>query len=38
MYEYWYDYLKTKYKENVKLCHIDVDRIIVHAKTKDLYP
>lgn len=38
MYEYWYYYLKTKYKENVKLYYIDIDTIIVHIKTKDLYP
>ena len=23
MYEFWYDYVKPKYRENAKLCYID---------------
>ena len=23
MYEFWYDYIKPKYGENVRLCYID---------------
>ena len=36
MYEFWYDYLKPKYGENVKLCYMDTDSFIVHAKTDDI--
>ena len=37
MYEFWYEYLKPKYDDNVKLCYMDTDRFIVHIKTKDFY-
>ena len=36
MYEYWYDYLKPRYAENVKLCYIDTGSFIVHVKTDDI--
>ena len=26
MYEFWYDYVKRKYGEKLKLCYIDTDR------------
>ena len=35
MYEFWYDYLKPKYGENVKLCYIG--SFIVHVKIDDIY-
>lgn len=37
MYEYWNDYLKQKYGNNVKLCCMDVDSFTVYVKTKDIY-
>ena len=37
MYGFWYDYVKTKYDENVKLCHIYTDSFIFHVKTDDIY-
>ena len=37
MCEVWYDYLKPKYGENVKLCYIDTDSFIVHVKTDYIY-
>ena len=37
MYEFWYDYMKPKYDDNVKLCYIDTDSFIMHIKTKDFY-
>ena len=37
MYEFWYDYLKPKYGDNVKLCYMDTDSFIVHIKRKDFY-
>ena len=37
MYEFWYDYMKPKYGDNVKLCYLDPDRFIIHIKTEDFY-
>ena len=37
MYEFWYDYLKPKYGENVKLCYMDTDSFIMHIKIEDFY-
>ena len=37
MYEYWYDYMKPKYGDNVKLCYMDIDSFIMHIKTEDFY-
>ena len=33
MYEFWYDYMKSKYGDNVKLCYMDT---IMHIKTRFL--
>ena len=37
MYEFWYDYVKPKYGDNVKLCYVDTDSFIMHIKTEDFY-
>ena len=37
MYEYWYDYMKPRYGDNVKLCYMDIDSFIIHIKTEDFY-
>ena len=37
MYEFWYDYLKPKYGDKVKLCYMDTDDFIVHIETEDFY-
>ena len=37
MYEFWYDYMKPKYGDNVKLCYVDTDSFIMHNKTEDFY-
>ena len=37
MYELWYDYMKPKYGDNVKLCYMDTDSFIIHIKTEDFY-
>ena len=37
MYEYWYDYRKPKYGNNVKLCYTDTCSFIVHVKSGDIY-
>ena len=38
MYEFWYDYVKTKYGEKAKLCYMDIDSFIVYIKTEDIFP
>ena len=37
MYEFWYDYLKPEYGENVKACYMDTNSFIAHVKTDDIY-
>ena len=37
MYEFWYDYIKPKYGDNVKLCYIDTDSFIMHITTENFY-
>ena len=37
MYEFWYDYMKPKYGDNVKLCYTGTDSFIMNIKTKYLY-
>ena len=37
MYECWYDYLKPRYGDKVKLCYMDTDSFIIHVETKDFY-
>ena len=37
MYEFWYNYVKSKYGENAKLCYIDIKSFIVHVKTDYIY-
>ena len=37
MYEFWYDYMKPKYGDNVKLSYMDTDSFIMHIKTEDFY-
>ena len=35
MYEFWYDYMKPKYKNDVKLRYMDTDSFIMNIKTND---
>ena len=37
MYKFWYDYMKPKYNDNVKLCYMDTVSFIMNIKTKDFY-
>ena len=37
MYEFWYDYLKPKYNDNVKLCYMYTDSFVMNIKTNDFY-
>ena len=37
MYEFWYDYMKPKYNDNVRLCYMDTNNFVMHIKTNDFY-
>ena len=37
MYEFWHDYIKPKYQDNAKRCHIDTDSFIIYIKMEDFY-
>ena len=36
-YEFWCDYMKPKYGNDVKLCYMDTDSLIMNIKTEDFY-
>ena len=33
MYEFWYDDLKPKYQDNIKVCYMDTDSFILQIQT-----
>ena len=37
MYEFWYEYIKPKYKDKARLCYMDTDSFIINIKTEDFY-
>ena len=37
MYEFWYDYMKPKYDNDVKLCYMDTDSFVMNINTEDFY-
>ena len=37
MYEFWYDYMKPKYNDTVRLCYMDTDSFRTNIKTNDFY-
>ena len=37
MYEFWYDYVKSKYGNRAILCYMDTDSFVINIKTKDFY-
>ena len=37
MYEFWYDYMKPKYGDNVKLSYMDTDSFVMNIKTEDFH-
>ena len=37
MYEFWYDFIKSKYGRRAKLCYMDTDSFIINIKTEDFY-
>ena len=37
MYEFWYDHMKPKYNDNVKLCYMDTNSFLMNIKTENFY-
>ena len=37
MYEFWYDYVKPKYGDRVKLCYTDTDSFIIYIETENFF-
>ena len=37
MYEFWYNYMKPKYNDSIKLCSMDTDSFVMNIKTEDFY-
>ena len=37
MYRFWYNYMKPKFGNRVKLCYMDTDSFIMSIKTNDFY-
>ena len=37
MYEFWYEYIKPKYKEKAKLCYMDTDSFVINIFTEDFF-
>ena len=37
MYKFWYDKMKPKYSNRVKLCYMDTDSFIMSIKTNDFF-
>ena len=37
MYKCWYDYIKLKYEDRVKLCYTDTVNFIIHIITEDFF-
>ena len=37
MYEFWYDYMKPKYGNKVRLCYMDTESFIMNIRTNDFY-
>ena len=37
MYEFWYDYMKPKYDNNIKVCYMHTDSFMMNIKTNDFY-
>ena len=34
MYEFWYDYIKSKYADRAKLCYMDTDSFVIYTETE----
>ena len=37
MYEFWYEYVKSKYNDKAKLCYMDTDCFVITIFTEDFF-
>ena len=37
LYEFWYDYIKPKYKDEAKLCYMDTDSFVFNIFTENFF-
>ena len=37
MYGFYYDYLKVKFKDKIKLCYMNTDSFVIHVGAEDYY-
>ena len=37
MCDYWYNEMKPKYKDRIRLCYMDTNSFIMHIETEDFY-
>ena len=37
VYKFWYDYIKPKYGDKVRLCYMDTDSFVMNIKTDDFF-
>ena len=37
LYEFWYDYIKPKYKDKATLCYMDTDSFVINIFTEDFF-
>ena len=37
MYEFWYDFIKSKYQDKANLCYMGTNSLKVNIKTDDVY-
>ena len=37
MYEFWYEYINSKYEDRANLCYIDTNTFIIYIKTEDFF-
>ena len=37
IYKFWYDYMKLKHGNKVRLCYMDTDSFIMNIRTNDFY-
>ena len=37
IYEFWYDYIKPKYKDKAKLCYMDTDSFVINIFTENVF-
>ena len=37
IYEFWYDCIKSKYRDKAKLCYVDTDSFVIYIKAEDFF-